>query len=420
MNRVQLASCLFALTLPTLAGAESVFMTGDLGRLTTPEAPPGKLATLTDTVRLEVGAQAFAERFVAENLNAFGNETLAAVRSKTDELGSQHVRLQQHINGLRVFGAELIVHTNGRGQVYAVNGEFVRGADVATAAAIGAKEALAAGISFLGLPAKGFEGEPELLYVRDPESAEARLAWHAMVSYLDEDQALQRDHLFVDATTGEVIDRIATFHTARNRRTHTANNGSTLPGTLLCTETTTCSDAAANAAHVNAGITYNYYSAKHGRDSLNGTGLTLTSTVHYLSNYNNAGWTGTQMVYGDGDGSTFSYLSNSLDVVAHELTHGVTQYESNLTYSRESGALNEAWSDIFGAAAEIYNNGGTINSNTWKLGETIYTPSIPGDALRYMDNPTADGYSKDYYPERLYPGSCTPSNANDQCGVHGN
>jgi hypothetical protein len=113
-------------------------------------------------------------------------------------------------------------------------------------------------------------------------------------------------------------------------------------------------------------------------------------------------------------------LSQDADVVAHELTHGVTERTSGLIYSNESGALNEAWSDIFGAASDTYRRGGTVDSLTWKVGEDVYTPSTSGDALRYMANPTQDGYSTDYYPERLYSGSCTPSSSNDQCGVHGN
>ncbi|MCP4900492.1 MAG: PKD domain-containing protein, partial [bacterium] len=156
------------------------------------------------------------------------------------------------------------------------------------------------------------------------------------------------------------------------------------------------------------------------RDSYDDNGAQLVSTVHHRANYNNAFWNGSQMVYGDGDGSSFSPLSGSLDVVAHELTHAVTDRTADLVYAKESGALNEAWSDVLGASTEAWVDGG-ITSNTWKLGEDIYTPGTAGDALRYMNNPTADGYSKDYYPERLYPGSCTPNpNTNDNCGVHGN
>ncbi len=138
--------------------------------------------------------------------------------------------------------------------------------------------------------------------------------------------------------------------------------------------------------------------------------LIWSAKYRKISNYNNAYWNGSQMVFGDGDGSTFSPLSGALDVVAHELTHAVTENTANLNYSYESGALNEAMSDILGAATEEWIDG-SISSNTWKIGEDIYTPGTSGDALRYMNNPTADGQSYDYYPER-YTGS------QDNGGVH--
>jgi hypothetical protein len=152
----------------------------------------------------------------------------------------------------------------------------------------------------------------------------------------------------------------------------------------------------------------------HARDSYDNAGATIKSSAHYSSSYNNAFWNGSQMVYGDGDGSQFIALSRALDVDAHELTHAVTERTANLTYSNESGALNEATSDILGNSCEAYTkNAGTPNANTWKVGEDIYTPNTAGDALRYMNNPTADGYSKDYYPERI-------TGTADNGGVHGN
>lgn len=138
---------------------------------------------------------------------------------------------------------------------------------------------------------------------------------------------------------------------------------------------------------------------------------TISQTVHYSTKYNNAFWNGSQMVYGDGDGTTFIALSKALDVVAHELTHAVTQYEANLTYKNESGALNEAMSDVFAAATEAYKDGG-VNTDTWKIGEDVYTPGTAGDALRYMNDP-AKGGDYDYYPTR-YVGT------SDNGGVHWN
>jgi len=116
------------------------------------------------------------------------------------------------------------------------------------------------------------------------------------------------------------------------------------------------------------------------------------------------------MTYGDGDGVTFDPLSQDADVVAHELTHGITEYTSGLVYSRESGALNEAWSDIFGAMVDRQE--GATGAAVWLVGEDIYTPGIPGDALRNMADPKSEG-DYDYYPTR-YTGT------SDNGGVHWN
>jgi Zn-dependent metalloprotease len=122
--------------------------------------------------------------------------------------------------------------------------------------------------------------------------------------------------------------------------------------------------------------------------------------VHHSTNYTNAFWNGTQMVYGDSDGVQSAPLGKSLDVTVHELTHAVTSSESNLTYSNESGALNEGMSDIFSAYCEAWTKGWVVDAAVWMIGDDVWTPGTAGDALRYMANPTQDGSSKDYYPTR--------------------
>jgi len=193
--------------------------------------------------------------------------------------------------------------------------------------------------------------------------------------------------------------------------TYNGSNRTTLPGTLLSSTDTllnSTSEAAAVDAHYYAGKTYDYYKTVFGRNSFDGNGAALKSTVHYSRSYNNAFWNGTQMVYGDGDGTTFTYLSGGLDVVAHELTHAVTERSSNLIYQNESGALNEAISDIFGTVIEFYNN----NNPDYEIGEDIYTPGIAGDSLRSMSDPTKYG-DPDHYSKR-YTGT------SDNGGVHTN
>ncbi|WP_459502516.1 M4 family metallopeptidase [Bacillus sp. C1] len=193
--------------------------------------------------------------------------------------------------------------------------------------------------------------------------------------------------------------------------TYDAKNRTTLPGTLWADTDNVFNasrDAAAVDAHYYAGKTYDYYKNTFNRNSINDAGAPLKSTVHYGSNYNNAFWNGSQMVYGDGDGYTFTSLSGGIDVIGHELTHAVTEYSSNLIYQNESGALNEAISDVFGTLVEYYDN----RNPDWEIGEDIYTPSQGGDALRSMSDPTKYG-DPDHYSKR-YTGS------GDNGGVHTN
>jgi Zn-dependent metalloprotease len=195
---------------------------------------------------------------------------------------------------------------------------------------------------------------------------------------------------------------------------YSANNGTSLPGTLKRSETgAVTGDSHVDDNHKHLGTTYQCYYQNFGRDSYNNAGAQMRSTVHYSTNYTNAFWNGTQMVYGDSNGTQSAPLGKSLDVTVHELTHAVTSSESNLTYANESGALNEGLSDIFGAYCESWKRGWVVDAAVWMVGDDVWTPNVAGDALRYMANPTQDGSSKDYYPTR-YVGT------SDNGGVHWN
>jgi vibriolysin len=212
------------------------------------------------------------------------------------------------------------------------------------------------------------------------------------------------DTVLVNAVDGAIVQRMPHIHSAKNRSVHDAEHGLNLPGTLARAEGDPAhADAIVNVNYDLLGTTYDCYATLFGRDSFDALGATLLSTVHYDNNYVNAFWDGTQMVYGDGDGYYADNLALSMDVTAHELTHAVTQYESNLYYWDESGGLNEAMSDIFGNTCEWFRDGQVVSGDTWKVGEDVWTPGIPDDALRYMDNPVLDGISLDYYPD-YYPG----------------
>jgi Zn-dependent metalloprotease len=353
-------------------------------------------------------------------LQARGSEEFAPVSNETDRLGYSHVKFQQYINGLPVVGGEMVVHTDRNGDIVALNGKFVPDEDLPRRAEIDAVSAFEIAAGNAGIFQGRVLDQPTLTYV--VENDKGYLAWTARIAY-QYDGWEHIDQLFADARTGDMVTRHAITKQALNRKVyngnHTDPNNPTLPGTLMISEGGSSTDVNAQDVYTNFGYTYNYYKNTYGRDSFDNAGATLIGTTHVGTNWVNAYWNGSQMVFGDGNGTDASYLSHALDVVAHELTHAVTERTANLTYAKDSGALNEAMSDIFGAAVEEYRDG-AVSANTWLVGEAVWTPATSGDALRYMNNPTIDGYSTDYYPERMYASGCTPSNSNDECGVHGN
>lgn len=372
------------------------FVTGQLGRLATGS--------------IEVASRDFLRGQSTEILKMDSGEDFHPMGSYRDELGQSHVRLQERVNGLPVIGAEYIVHSDAAGNVIGMNGRAVSARDLPLRPSVDAWTAIEQAVGQYGIENPAYSDKPRLVYVVN-ERGNASLAWRTTVAHKDNGfEAL--DVVYADAITGDAVMRDAIIQHARNRRTYNANNTQTLPGTLILQETSgTTTDVSIQKAHDYAGVTYNYYSTIHGRDSYNNAGAIMNSTVHYGVSYNNAGWNGSQMIYGDGDGSTFGPFSRALDVVAHELTHAVTEYSADLVYQNESGALNEATSDILGVAAEAWSYG-SVSSLTWKMGEDCYTPGTAGDALRYMNDPEAAG-DEDYYPTR-YTGTA------DYGGVHSN
>lgn len=182
----------------------------------------------------------------------------------------------------------------------------------------------------------------------------------------------------------------------KQRAVYTANFATKLPGTLIRGEgDNPVSDVAVNEAYEGSGATYDLYQAIFGRNSIDNNGLKLISTVHYDKGYDNAFWDGDQMVYGDGDEDLpsaerlFNRFTISLDVIGHELTHGVTQYEANLDYQNQPGALNEAVSDIFGSLVKQYRLGQTAADADWIIGEGLFTSNVNGVGIRSMKAPGA-------------------------------
>jgi Zn-dependent metalloprotease len=146
-------------------------------------------------------------------------------------------------------------------------------------------------------------------------------------------------------------------------------------------------DATVNRAYAGLGATFELYQKAYGRDSIDGKGLPLDASVHFGENYDNAFWNGEQMVFGDGDNQIFLDFTIPVDVIGHELTHGVTQHTANLAYFGQSGALNESVSDVFGSLIKQYTLGQTADQADWLIGAGLLAPRVHGTALRSMKAP---------------------------------
>ncbi len=172
------------------------------------------------------------------------------------------------------------------------------------------------------------------------------------------------------------------------RVVHDAENGKKLPGVVVRSEGgPEVADQAVNQAYDGTGATWTMFKECFGRDSIDGAGLPLSSTVHFDHGYANAFWDGAQMVFGDGDGEIFGNFTSSIDVTGHELSHGVTQYTADLVYEGQSGALNESISDVFGSLAKQHHLGQTAAEADWLIGAGIFRPGVQGAALRSMRAP---------------------------------
>jgi len=316
---------------------------------------------------------------------------LSVIDVETDQRGWEHVKLQQVYKTLPVEGRQLVVSISDQRQVRMVNcRHFVSEIAVDTAAVVQRAAAIDLARAHLAAQREG-QQSPTALKIVYPYAGQAYLAWKVR---LQTEEPLGDFIYFINARTGAVINHYHDLKFALDRLTYDGLTLSALPGTLIRNEVSVdTGDQPLDDAHNFAGDVYAYY-AGFGRDSYDDAGATITSTVHHQVGFNNAFWNGQQMVYGDGDGVLFDPLSQSLDVVAHEITHAVTTNESNLIYQNESGALNESLSDIFGAL---------IDATNWQIGEDIYTPLVGGDALRYLDTPAIAGQQPDHWDDFATP-----------------
>lgn len=395
---------------------------------------------------------------------ASGTEDLKVQSVEIDSFDMAHTKVRQTFNDIPVWEGEAIVHLKSDRSLSEITDDLKSAVIVNTQPNFSAKDALSIA-KRVYRSSKFLTEAPKVdLWIFRGEDRD-HLAYRVQMHREDGTDKTAMPVIFIDAQTGEKVFEYDNLQTATGSGTSlysgTINITTSLVGSTYYMEDTgrrmgtfnmnntgnvstgtggtqsrytdadntwsTTAQKAGVDAHLGASSTYDYYKNVHGRNGIdgnNGPGSTTSadgtvtlvpSRVHFGSGYNNAFWNGSSMTYGDGDGSQFTPLV-TLDIAGHEMTHGVTERTANLTYSRESGALNESMSDIFGTMVERYAHPTTWN---WKIGEDAYTPGTAGDALRLMDNPHAVG-DPDHYSLRLYSGTCTPSNTNDNCGVHTN
>jgi bacillolysin len=336
------------------------------------------------------------------------------------------VRFQQVHENVPVLGGELNVQVDGANSLLVVTGEVLPDISLDTKPGVGAQQAQRTALEYIAKPyeeeSNGLQATEPKLWIFDPTLLGGpglrvpKLVWRMDVTPVGQPDEF-RELVLVDAELGNVALNFDQVDNALNRRTYTAHGTSALPGRLLCKETTNpCapSNKDANHAHTYAGDTYDFYKSKHNRDSIDNAGMPLISTVDFCPKrpkpaecpFQNAFWNGKQMIYGDG-------FSAADDVVGHELTHGVTDHESQLFYYYQSGAINESFSDVWGELVDLTNGSGTDTAAArWKLGEDL--PGI--GAIRDMKNPPAFGD-----PDRMRSLNYTPDlRERDGGGVHAN
>lgn len=180
----------------------------------------------------------------------------------------------------------------------------------------------------------------------------------------------------------------------KDRVVYDAKQGTKLPGTVVRSEgDPATADSAVNEAFDGSGVTYDLFADIYDRNSIDGNGMRLDSTVHYQKGYDNAFWNGQQMVYGDGDEDLpeaqrlFNRFTIAIDIIGHELTHGVTEFEAKLNYYSQPGALNESMSDVFGSLVKQYQRKQTVDQADWIIGEGLFTANVNGVGIRSMKAP---------------------------------
>ncbi|GAA3022222.1 M4 family metallopeptidase [Kitasatospora sp. NPDC006786] len=381
---------------------------------------------------------------VAHALALGGQEQLVAKDAVVDADGTRHLRYERTLAGLPVLGGDLVVHQKADGSTTSV--DKATGATLAVPSLTpqipadqAAAQATGAVQSTVGIAAD--EDESPLTEVHQAGKAELvvwaadgspRLAYRTTVEGLRADGTPSRQLLVTDAASGQVLSSHEQVRTASGtgkgvfvgtvpltttqsgssyqlkdasrggQATYTLKGKTSGSGTLVAKTTNSFgnglasnAESAAVDAQYGAAATWDFYKNTFGRNGIKNNGVGAASRVHYGSNYVNAFWDDSCFCMTYGDGTSNTHPLTELDVAGHEMSHGVTSATANLNYSGESGGLNEATSDIFGTMVEFYANL-PADKPDYLIGELI---NINGDGtpLRYMDKPSKDGASADYW-----------------------
>ncbi|MFE4793997.1 M4 family metallopeptidase [Streptomyces sp. NPDC056708] len=386
---------------------------------------------LTPSQRAELIREADASKAATAKELGLGSQEKLVVRDVIqDNDGTTHTRYERTFAGLPVLGGDLVVQKTKAGATESVtkaskvSSGQLKAVDMTADVAPAAAEKQALGLAKAD-GSKKTEADRAPRKVVWMTQGKPQLAYETVVGGLQEDGTPNELHVITDAATGaklyewqgiekgtgnteysgQVTLGTAPSYTLTdtgrgNHKTYNLNHGSSGTGTLFTNSTDVWgngnpsnAETAAADAHYGAAETWDYYKNVHGRTGIRGDGVGAYSRVHYGNNYVNAFWQDSCfcMTYGDGSGNAAPLTS--LDVAAHEMSHGVTAATAKLVYSGESGGLNEATSDIMATAVEFYANNAT-DKGDYLIGEKI---DINGDGtpLRYMDKPSKDGASKD-------------------------
>ncbi|MFF1677274.1 M4 family metallopeptidase [Streptomyces sp. NPDC058256] len=393
-----------------------------------PGAVPVKLSPAQRAALIRDAEAAKAD--TAADLSLGAKEKLVVRDVAKDADGTVHTRYERTYDGLPVLGGDLVVDTAKSGAtegvVKATRSAIEPATTTAALPAASAKtQALAAAKAEKAKSPDVNRAPRKVVWAA---SGTPTVAWETVVGGFQHDGTPQELHVVTDATTGKklyeweaietgtgntVYSGTVTLGTTQSgttynltdgarggHKTYNLNRGTSGTGTLFSGSDDVWGNGLASNlesagadAHYGAALTWDYYKNVHGRSGIRGDGVGAYSRVHYGNNYVNAFWSDSCfcMTYGDGSGNANPLTS--IDVAAHEMTHGLTSATAGLVYSGESGGLNEATSDIFGSTVEFY-AANSSDVGDYLIGEEININGN-GTPLRYMDQPSKDGASKD-------------------------